>query len=220
MRLKNVVLLLLVLSLTAALGCAQRSTRADTDVAPAGPSVAATTSASEIPAGTTVAIRTNENIEVRAEDAGTRTYSGEMAQDVVTQDGRTLVPKGSPVQLSVVSNEGGTLGTDKLLLAMQSITINGRTYNVSTGQVEREGDQGLGTNRRTAIMTGGGALLGTLIGAAAGGGSGAAVGAAVGAAGGAAAQVLTKGDEIRVPAESVLQFRLDQPIQLQGFTGR
>jgi hypothetical protein len=32
--------------------------------------------------------------------------------------------------------------------------------------------------------------------------------------------VLTKGDEIRVPAETVLQFRLDDPIQLQGFTGQ
>jgi hypothetical protein len=66
-------------------------------------------------------------------------------------------------------------------------------------------------------MVGGGAALGTLIGAVAGGGSGAAIGAAVGAAGGAAVQVLTKGDEVRVPAESVLTFRLENPLQLEGY---
>jgi hypothetical protein len=83
---------------------------------------------------------------------------------------------------------------------------------------QQEADrEGLGKNRRTAEMVGGGALLGTVIGAIAGGGSGAAVGAAVGAAGGAAAQVLTRGEEVRIPAESVLTFRLEQPIQLQGY---
>ena len=60
-------------------------------------------------------------------------------------------------------------------------------------------------------MVGGGAALGTLIGAVAGGGKGAAIGAAVGAAGGAATQVLTRGKEVQIPAETVLTFRLDQP---------
>jgi hypothetical protein len=50
-----------------------------------------------------------------------------------------------------------------------------------------------------------------LIGAVAGGGKGAAIGAAVGAAGGAATQVLTRGKEVQIPAETVLTFRLDQP---------
>ena len=65
-------------------------------------------------------------------------------------------------------------------------------------------------------MIGGGAVLGTVIGAAAGGGAGAAAGAALGAAAGAAAQILTQGDEIRVPAESLLDFRLDEPLRLGG----
>jgi hypothetical protein len=49
----------------------------------------------------------------------------------------------------------------------------------------------------------------------AGGGKGAAIGAAIGAAGGAGTQVLTRGKQINVPAESVLTFKLDQPIVLQ-----
>jgi hypothetical protein len=69
----------------------------------------------------------------------------------------------------------------------------------------------LGANERTARNVGGGAALGAVIGAIAGGGSGAAVGAAIGAAGGAAAQVLTRGESVHVPAETLLTFRLERP---------
>lgn len=75
---------------------------------------------------------------------------------------------------------------------------------------------GPGANRRTAKWVGGGAALGTLIGAIAGGGKGAAIGAAVGAAGGATTQVLTKGSEVKVPAETMLTFQLDQPLRLEA----
>ena len=64
-------------------------------------------------------------------------------------------------------------------------------------------------------MVGGGAVLGTIIGAIAGGGKGAAIGAVVGGAAGAGGEILTKGKEVRVPSESVLNFRLDQDLRLQ-----
>ncbi len=64
-------------------------------------------------------------------------------------------------------------------------------------------------------MTGGGAVLGTVIGAIAGGGKGAAIGAVGGGAGGAATQVLTRGKEVNVPAETLLTFKLDQPVTLR-----
>jgi len=64
-------------------------------------------------------------------------------------------------------------------------------------------------------MVGGGAGLGALIGAIAGGGKGAAIGAGVGAAAGAAGQVLTKGGQVKVPAESVLIFKLDQDLRVE-----
>jgi len=77
------------------------------------------------------------------------------------------------------------------------------------------GREGIGKNQRTAEMVGGGAVLGTLLGAVAGGGRGAAIGAIAGAAAGAGAQVLTRGKTVNVPAETVLTFRLDQPLTLQ-----
>jgi outer membrane lipoprotein SlyB len=88
---------------------------------------------------------------------------------------------------------------------------------VSTEDLSRSNSQGIGKNKRTAEMVGGGAALGTLLGAIAGGGKGAAIGAIAGAAAGGGVQVLTKGHEIRVPAETVLNFRLDQPLHLREY---
>lgn len=101
-------------------------------------------------------------------------------------------------------------------LGLRSVTVNGVTHLVVSQEVQQT--SGLGRNRRTAEMVGGGAALGTLIGAATGGGKGAVIGGLVGAAAGAAAQVLTQGKEVKIPAETVLQFRLDEPIQLQRQT--
>jgi outer membrane lipoprotein SlyB len=80
--------------------------------------------------------------------------------------------------------------------------------------VTKSNAEGLGKNKRTAEMVGGGAVLGTILGAIAGGGKGAAIGAAAGAAAGAGVQVLTRGKEVKVPAETQLTFQLDQPVNL------
>lgn len=161
-----------------------------------------------IPPGTNFAVRVNEAIE--SNEPGKR-FMAEVAQDIVDRSGRVIVPRGSAAELVVVAvNSGGTVGTRTVSLGVDSVTVRGRKYNVATAATEEAGPGGLGTNRRTAEMVGGAAAIGTLIGAIAGGGDGAAIGAAVGAAGGAAAQVLTRGDQVRIPAESVLTFRLDQ----------
>jgi hypothetical protein len=215
---KNFGLVLLTAAcLSWGMGCAtttRTSTRGAT-TAPSGPVTAATTEPGVIPAGTTFAIRTNE--QITSEQSG-KTYSAQVEQDIMDQSGRLLVPKGSPAQLVVVETSSGGVTTPTMELAIRSVSVNGRSYPIATGSVQQEGEQGLGANRRTAEMVGGGALLGTLLGAAVGGGKGAAVGAAVGAAGGATAQVLTRGKQVNVPAETVLTFRLDQPWRLQGFS--
>lgn len=170
-----------------------------------------------VPAGTEVQIRTNENINADKNSVG-RMYSAEIANNVVGQNGQVLIPQGSPANLTVQEvNKGGMgLGSNQVALALQSVTINGRRYNVASNPTTTQsGNRGIGANKRTAEMTGGGALLGTVIGAIAGGGKGALIGAVVGGAGGAAAQVLTRGNEVKVPAETLLTFKLDQPLMLQ-----
>jgi hypothetical protein len=194
--------------------CSQRTTGAADRSAVYVPSTAAP---GVIPAGTELAVRTNETIDTEQPVAG-MTYEAQLTRPIMGSGNDLLVPEGAIARLRVVRlEEPGAVGTGELSLALDSITVGGRTYNVETLAVDVEGEEGLGANRRTATMVGGGAALGTLIGAVAGGGSGAAIGAAVGAAGGAAAQVLTRGDQIRVPAETVLTFQTNQPLRLQGF---
>jgi hypothetical protein len=194
-------------------GCAQRSTtQSSTAQVPTGPIQVTTTDPNTIPAGTMLAIRTNERIE--SSQAG-QTFKAEIAEPIVDQNGRTIIPKGAPTELVVMeSSSGGAVGTSNVVLGVRSVTVNGRERSISTSAEERRGEEGIGANRRTAENVGGGAAIGAIIGAIAGGGQGAAVGAAVGAAGGAAVQVLTRGERVQVPAETILTFRLTEPWRL------
>jgi hypothetical protein len=168
-----------------------------------------------IPNGTEISVRTNETIDSRNATVGQR-FSGVIAADILDSSGAVMIPRGSDAELVIRSANGGgiTSGSD-LVLDVNSITVSGTRYVVSTDDLQQQSGQGVGANRRTAVMVGGGAVLGTLIGAIAGGGQGAAIGAAVGAGAGLGAEVLTKGRQVRVPAETLLRFRLDQDLRLQ-----
>jgi len=167
-----------------------------------------------IPVGTELTVRTNEAIQSDSATPG-RIYTAIAEKDVVDSSGQVVIPRGSAAQLVVRDiSKSGALGGQEVALDLQSVTVGGQTYLVSAEDV-RTGNQGVGANRRTAEMVGGGAVLGTLLGAVAGGGKGAAIGAIAGAAAGAGVQVLTRGKTVNVPAETVLTFRLDQPLTLQ-----
>jgi hypothetical protein len=145
-------------------------------------------------------------------------FPADVAEDVLDSSGRVVIPKGSEAELVIrhVKSAGTVAGSSELALDLQSVKVGGRRYTVSSGALEQKGHEGLGKNKRTAEMVGGGAVLGTLIGAVAGGGKGAAIGAATGAAAGAGVQVLTRGKNVKVPAESKLKFQLDQPLHLRA----
>jgi hypothetical protein len=167
-----------------------------------------------LPAGTQLMILTNEAIDSKA-TASNQLFSAQVDQDVIDSSNELIVPKGSPAQLIIRTvSSGGVTGSPEITLDIQSITVNGRRYNVSTADLKKKGNGGIGANKRTAEMIGGGAVIGTIIGAIVGHGKGAAIGGAVGAGGGAAAQVLTKGKQVIIPAETVLKFSLDQAVTL------
>lgn len=195
-------------------GCSQNRTTTNTP-SPTGARPSAITvsgAPNTIPAGTTLEVRTNEAIV--STNAEGRTYQGEIATEVVDADKKVLLPRGAQVELVVLEakEKSGVKGA-ALQLGLRSVTVEGQTYLVVSEEVKKT--SGVGANQRTAQTVGGGAALGTLIGAAAGGGKGAVLGGLVGAAAGAAVQVLTQGKEVRIPAESVLRFQLDEPIRLQ-----
>src|SRR5689334_3429391 len=169
-----------------------------------------------IPSGADIAVRTNEAIDSQTATEG-QTFSAQIDRDVVDGSGAVVVPRGSAAQLVIRRIQGGgATGSPNLVLDLQSVTVQGRRYLVETSDLEQSSRSGIGKNRRTAEMVGGGAALGTLLGAVAGGGKGAAIGAVAGAAAGGTAQVLTRGKEVKVPAETLLTFRLEEPLRLQG----
>jgi hypothetical protein len=167
--------------------------------------------AGTIGTGTRILVRTSEMIEVKKSEG--RVFAGVVDMAVRDANGKVAIPRGSRVDLIVRE-----LSNNDLALDLESLTVNGRRYAVATDSVETGSGQkdGIGNNQRTAEYVGGGALLGTIIGAIAGGGKGAAIGAAAGAGAGAGTQVLTRGKTVRVPAESLLTFRLEHPLQMRG----
>jgi hypothetical protein len=167
-----------------------------------------------IPAGTNLSIRADQEIKAKDVSKG-MTYQAEIANDVNGPNGNVIIPRGTPAQLVVVSTNPNNNSKD-LALALNSVNLNGRNYMVQSNTVNGASGApgGIGANKRTGEYVGGGALAGAVIGAIAGGGKGAAIGAVLGGAGGAGAQVLTHGHQINVPAETVLNFKLEQPIYM------
>jgi hypothetical protein len=161
-----------------------------------------------IDAGTTINVRTTETIS--ADDSDGRIFSGVVDQNVLNRSGAVAIPRGSDVELVVNEVEGGDVALD-----LNAIVINNRRFTLVTDSstLEAEDREGIGINKRTGKYVGGGAAIGAIIGAIAGGGKGAAIGAGVGAAAGAGTQVLTRGRSVEVPAETLLTFRLQQPLR-------
>lgn len=176
---------------------------------------AITTKTYEVPAGTTVSVRTEETIDSGKAIEG-QTFAGEVTDDVTDADGATVIPRGANAQFVIKSaSKGGRFrGAADLVLDLQEVAIEGRKYQLSTSDLTQRGKSGIGANQRTAVFTGGGAALGAIIGAIAGGGKGAAIGAGAGGGGGALTQILTKGSSIRIPVETVLKFQLDRPLRV------
>ena len=172
-------------------------------------------SAKIIPNGTELEVRTNDTIDSKTAATGQK-FSAVINKDVLDSNGALAIPKGSDAELVIKSATGGSMTrASELALALDSVTLAGRRYMVTSADVRESGQQGIGANKRTAEMAGGGAVLGTLIGAIAGKGKGAAIGAVIGGAAGATGEVLTKGKEVRVPAETLLNFRLERDLALQ-----
>ena len=160
-----------------------------------------------IPVGTHVRVRMEQTIDARDTAEG-RVFSGTVAEDVRSVDGHMVIPRGARAEVIV-----NRVGDHDMTVDLESVTVNGRRYMVDASTYET-GRRGLGKNKRTGEFVGGGALFGTIIGAIAGGGKGAAIGAVAGGAAGAGAQVATRGEHLYIPAETVIEYRLEQPLHI------
>ena len=165
-----------------------------------------------IPSGTVLRLRTNELIDSESARVGDL-FSATLDEDLKIS-GELVAERGSAAKLRLAQAEeaGEFKGRTVLTLDLIEMTVGNSTYELTAAPVEQAGEA---QGRKTAAAVGGGAALAAIIGAIAGGGKGAAIGATVGAAGGAGVQVLTRGEWLRIPAETVLEFSLQRELFLR-----
>lgn len=167
-----------------------------------------------IPAGTTLAIRVDQSINVKTSHAG-NTFTGEIVDPVFEPgDNNVLVPKGAPVGgvVDEAHKRGRFKGRSTLELRLTSLTLNGMQYPLMTRDL-MESKKGKG--KRSAALIGGGSGLGMLVGGVATGGVGLLVGGLVGGGAGAAAAGLTGNGDLDIRAESIVHFKLADDLVVQ-----
>jgi hypothetical protein len=160
-----------------------------------------------LPAGISITVTLDQSVSSKDATVGQR-VDGSVAQDVAA-NGKTVIPKGSKVSLSVANAQAsGHLKTPaKLWLKIDSIEVHGKSYTIPA---RWSGQTGASHNKRNIVAIGGGTALGATIGALAGGGKGAAIGAAAGAGAGTAGAAMTGKKDITFPAETKLRFTVKQ----------
>ena len=158
-----------------------------------------------VPAGTELAVRLNQRIDVKHAAAGER-FSGEIVEPVV-REGSTVIPRGTPVggRIDAAHRRGHFKGRSILELRLTSMSLNGHPYELDTHDTVRTKK---GKGKRTAGFIGGLTGAGMLIGGIASGGVGLAIGAASGAGAGTLLAGATGNRDLVIPAESVVHFRL------------
>jgi hypothetical protein len=130
--------------------------------------------------------------------------------DPVVVDGKTVIPQGAHAVGLVVDarHSGRLIGRPRLQLALQTVQVDGQTYDVRTMTNARVGR---GHKKRNFAFIGGGAVGGAAIGAVAAGGTGALIGGPVGAGAGTTVALLTGKKDIKLRAETPLTFELAEP---------
>jgi hypothetical protein len=164
-----------------------------------------------VPAGTVLTIRMNQRVSVKTSRAGDL-FTGRIASPV-TENGRTVIPDGSAVTGVVLyaRKRGHFKGESVLRLTLSGLKIGDQHYQIATANLTRTKK---GKGKRSAALIGGGGGLGALIGGVATGGTGLIFGALAGSGAGTVTAAFTGNRDIDYPAESILSFRLDAPLEL------
>jgi hypothetical protein len=164
-----------------------------------------------VPAGTRVAVRMADAID------SSKNKPGELflatLDEAIPLEGADAIPRGTDVyvKLADAKSAGRVSGTSELELQLNKMVWQGKTYPLVSNSYEQKGKS---RTKQTVTRVGIGAGVGAAIGAIAGGGKGAAIGAAVGGGGATAVQVFTKGQQIKVPSETQLDFNLQAPVSV------
>jgi len=158
-----------------------------------------------LPAGTRILVRTTDSVDSKNQKTGARFTAS--LETSLKASGVIVARRGATIygRLASAKSAGKFKGSSHLSLELTDIVINGTPHPLTTSTVDIKGK---GEGKETTKKVLGGAGLGTLIGGIAGGGKGAAIGAVAGAGTGTAVAASKKGEQVGVPSESLLEFRL------------
>jgi len=167
-----------------------------------------------LPAGALITVRTTQPLSSDHSRAGD-SFTTVLDQSVVAQ-GWVVARRGQVVMGRVVTAQKAGCGnassqlavdlSDLTLVDGQPIPIRTELAQVSSGRPSRPRNEGAVVGATTGT--------GAVIGAIAGGGPGAAIGAAVGAAAGVAGVLSTRDKATEIEAETLLTFRLENPVNI------
>jgi hypothetical protein len=161
--------------------------------------------------GTQLTVRLVDGIDSEKNEAG-QTFHATL-NTPITADGNEAIPAGMDItgHIADLKSAGKFAGQSLVVLQLDSISANGQTYNLQTDQYRKEGSS---RGKNTAEKVGAGAVVGAVLGGILGGGKGAGIGAAAGAGVGGGVQAATKGQQIKLPPETVLNFTLQAPLTI------
>ncbi|HXN64242.1 MAG TPA: hypothetical protein VN862_02850 [Candidatus Acidoferrales bacterium] len=176
---------------------------------PANPPMATTGDQITVPTGTSLLIRMIDSVDSSKNQVGDKFHASLDADLVV--NGVVVARRGADVfgRLTTAESAGHIEGKSELRLELTDISINDRLRTVVTGDYSLAGSsRGESSAKRIGGATAGGAILGAILG----GGKGAAIGAGVGAGAATTVQATTRGEQVKVPSETLLEFHLDRPL--------
>lgn len=198
---------LLAASLILLAGCS----RGESSSIPAGSGSSVPTSYT-LAAGTQVDATITDAISSRQAKAGDA-FTASVVEDV-NADGRVAIPAGSTVQgtITEVSPAPNAGSTGTLTLAVSSVTVRGKTYDVAVSiDSLQTTNEGRGVSAMDAVRVGGGAAAGAILGRVIGGNAtGTVVGGVIGGVAGVAVSAAIKDVDIVLPAGTHLMLTLKQ----------
>jgi len=165
-----------------------------------------------IPAGTTIPIRLTQTLDSATTQQGD-SFSGSVASDILI-DGLVAIPQGSNAtgRVDTVQEAAHFKGNSLLAIELTGINRRGDRLAVTTDPFSKAG---AGRGKNTAEKVGGGAAVGAILGGIFGGGKGAAIGAAAGGGAGAGANTITRGQQVQIPSETLVNFKLTSSLSVR-----
>jgi hypothetical protein len=165
--------------------------------------------ADEVPAGTEIDVRLENPLSSDTAQVEDRFNATSVAD--LYNGNRVIIPAGSTVRgvVTAVNKAGRVDRKGKLTLAFDRVTVSGRSYPIH-GTVEQALESG--GYREDAGKIGAGAGVGAIIGGILGGMKGALALILIGGGGVVAA---TEGQDVKLPAGTVLRIKLDSPVTVR-----